>query len=154
MTVTVDSPSKLQSRIGQEIALSDWIEVTQERIDTFAKATDDFQFIHVDPEAARKTPFGGTIAHGFLTLSLIPLLSERSNLPRCEGVQMVLNYGVDKVRFIAPVPSGRRIRGRFKLLDLIEKRPSQWQQTMGVTVEIEGMDKPAMVAEWIIQVLV
>jgi acyl dehydratase len=153
MTKTT-TPTALQAMIGHEIALSNWVEISQERIDTFAKATEDFQFIHVDPEAASKTPFGGTIAHGFLTLSIIPLLSERSDVPRCEGVRMVLNYGVDKVRFITPVPSAKRIRGRFKLLDLIEKRPGQWQQTMGVTVEIEGLDKPAMVAEWITQMIV
>ena len=154
MKQSYNTPGEMLPMVGQEIALSDWIEITQERIDTFAKATDDFQFIHVDPEAARKTPFGGTIAHGFLTLSIIPLLSERSQVPQCEGLRMVLNYGVDKVRFITPVPSGKRIRGRFKLIDLIEKRPGQWQQTLGVTVEIEGMDKPAMVAEWITQMLV
>lgn len=154
MTKAVTTPGDLQHRIGQEIAVSEWIEVNQERIDRFARATDDFQFLHVDPAAAGKTPFGGTIAHGFLTLSLLPLLVERSPVPRCEGARMALNYGLNKVRFIAPVPSGRRIRGRFTLEDIAEKQPGRWLQTMSITVEIEGDDKPAMVAEWLTQIVV
>lgn len=140
-------------RIGEE-RVSDWVEVTQEMIDKFADATGDHQFIHVDPERARATPFGGTIAHGFLTLSLMPLLSSKTGLPTIEGVRMGVNYGGNKVRFLTPVRSGSRVRGRFKLLELVEKRPGQWQQTNEFTVEIEGQDKPALIAEWISQIFV
>jgi acyl dehydratase len=150
MTATV-TPLELKSRVGETIGTSEWLEVSQERIDTFAKATDDFQFIHVDPERARLTPFGGTIAHGFLTLSLIPVLTERSDCPRPRDIRMAVNYGGNKTRFIAPVRAGKRIRGVFKLVELAEKRPGQWQQTMEITVEIEGEAKPALTCEWITQ---
>ncbi|URW77061.1 MaoC family dehydratase [Sphingomonas donggukensis] len=123
-------------------------------IDQFAEATGDHQFIHVDPAKAAMTPFGGTIAHGFLTLSLMPLLSAKTALPTIAGVKMGVNYGGNKVRFLTPVRSGKRVRGRFKLLELTEKRPGQWQQTNEFTVEIEGEDKPAMIAEWISQIFV
>ncbi|MEO6092709.1 MAG: MaoC family dehydratase [Novosphingobium sp.] len=152
-TTDLVSAQELSCRVGQLIGTSDWIDISQGRIDTFAEATDDFQFIHVDPEKAAQTPFGGTIAHGFLTLSLIPLLSSRSDVPRIGNIRMELNYGGNKVRFLSPVRSGKRIRGKFKLLDLEEKRPGQWQQTLEVTVEIEGEDKPALIAEWITQFL-
>ena len=135
--------------------MSDWVEVTQAMIDTFADATGDHQFIHVDPERAKLTPFGGTIAHGFLTLSLMPLLAAKvPDAPQIAGVKMGVNYGGNKVRFLTPVRSGTRVRGRFKLLSFDEKRPGQWQQTVEFTVEIEGADKPAMVAEWISQIFV
>lgn len=138
---------ELQTLVGTVIGTSDWLLVDQARIDHFADTTEDHQFIHVDPEAAKATPFGGTIAHGFLTLSLLPpMMNGAIDKP---AVQMSLNYGFDKVRFLSPVRSGKRIRGRFKLLDLTEKRPGQWQQTVEVTVEIEGEDKPALLAEWI-----
>lgn len=150
-TITVD---EMKQRIGQE-TVSDWVEVTQEMIDKFADATGDHQFIHVNPEAARMTPFGGTIAHGFLTLSLMPLLSSKvADAPRLEGVKMGVNYGGNKVRFLTPVRSGSRVRGRFKLLEFAEKRPGQFQQTNEFTVEIEGAEKPAMIAEWISQIFV
>lgn len=138
-------------KVGTEIGVSDWLTVSQEMIDKFADATGDHQFIHVDPEKAKLTPFGGTIAHGFLTLSLLPLLSEKKQGPTIAGVKMGVNYGGNKVRFLAPVRSGKRVRGRFKLLELAEKRPGQWQQTVEFTVEIEGEDKPALIAEWISQ---
>ena len=145
---------EMARRIGTE-TVSDWVEVTQTMIDTFADATGDHQFIHVDPERAKATPFGGTIAHGFLTLSLMPLLASKvPDAPRIEGVRMGVNYGGNKVRFLTPVRSGKRVRGRFKLLSFEEKRPGQWQQTVEFTVEIEGADKPAMVAEWISQIFV
>ena len=147
-------PSELQSLIGQEVGVSRWIEVDQARIDAFAKITEDEQFIHVDPEAAKATPFGGTIAHGFLTLSLIPMMRAKSDCPRPEGVKMGVNYGGNKVRFLAPVRSGKRVRGHFKLLELVEKRPGQWQETMETTIEIEGEDKPALIAEWMSQFFV
>lgn len=142
---------QMKDLVGQVVGTSEWVEVSQERINQFAQATGDFQFIHVDPEAAAKTPFGGTIAHGFLTLSLIPLLTMNSDIPRAEGVRMGVNYGGNKTRFIAPVRSGKRVRGHFKLLEIEEKRPGQWQQTMEITVEIEGEPKPALICEWITQ---
>ena len=148
------SPQELQAKVGEAIGSSDWLEVTQERIDKFAEATGDFQFIHVDPERAKQTPFGGTIAHGFLTLSLIPVLRAQSSCPRPAGVKMGVNYGGNKVRFLAPVRAGKRVRAHFKLLELTEKRPGQWQETMETTIEIEGEDKPALIAEWISQFFV
>ncbi|HWK35813.1 MaoC family dehydratase [Sphingomonas sp.] len=149
-TITIQERA---AQIGQE-AVSDWVEVSQEMIDKFADATGDHQFIHVNPQMAAVTPFGGTIAHGFLTLSLMPLLSSKTDLPQIAGVRMGVNYGGNKVRFLTPVRSGKRVRGRFKLLELIEKRPGQWQQTSEYTVEIEGEDKPAMIAEWISQLFI
>jgi len=149
-TVTIQ---QLAARTGEE-RVSDWVEVTQAMIDKFAEATGDHQFIHVDPAKAAMTPFGGTIAHGFLTLSLMPLLNSLTPQPRIEGVKMGVNYGGNKVRFLTPVRSGKRVRGRFKTLELVEKRPGQWQQTVEFTVEIEGESKPAMIAEWISQIFV
>ncbi|RHW17863.1 MaoC family dehydratase [Sphingomonas gilva] len=143
----------MPGRVGQE-AVSDWVEVSQEMIDKFADATGDHQFIHVNPQMAAMTPFGGTIAHGFLTLSLMPLLASKTEQPKIDGVRMGVNYGGNKVRFLTPVRSGKRVRGRFKLLSFEEKRPGQWQQTNEFTVEIEGEDKPAMIAEWISQIFV
>ena len=146
----------IQERAGQigSQSVSDWVTVSQQMIDTFAEATGDHQFIHVDPAKAAMTPFGGTIAHGFLTLSLMPLLSAKTDLPEIAGVKMGVNYGGNKVRFLTPVRSGKRVRGRFTLLELVEKRPGQWQQTNEFSVEIEGEDKPAMIAEWISQIFV
>jgi acyl dehydratase len=139
---------ELQARTGEIIATSDWVLIDQDRIDHFADTTEDHQFIHVDREAAKATPFGQTIAHGFLTLSMMPHLMSALDKPK---VEMSVNYGFNKVRFLSPVKSGKRIRGHFKLLELIEKRPGQWQQTVEVTVEIEGEEKPALLAEWIFQ---
>jgi acyl dehydratase len=136
------------------VQVSDWVEVTQEMIDKFADATGDHQFIHVDPAAAAMTPFGGTIAHGFLTVSLATLLLAKVDGPQIAGLKMGVNYGLNKVRFISPVRSGKRVRGHFRQLELIEKRPGQWQQTKELTVEIEGEEKPAMIAEWITQLFV
>jgi acyl dehydratase len=149
-TITVQERAQ---QIGQEV-VSDWVEVSQEMIDKFADATGDHQFIHVNPEMAKLTPFGGTIAHGFLTLSLMPLLASKAEQPQIEGIRMAVNYGGNKVRFLTPVRSGKRVRGRFKLIEFSEKRPGQWQQVNEFTVEIEGEDKPAMVAEWISQIFV
>lgn len=146
------TPDEMKARIGQE-TVSDWVEVTQDMINKFADATGDHQFIHVDPERAALTPFGGTVAHGFLTLSLIPLLASRvPDAPALLDAKMGVNYGGNKVRFIAPVPSGARLRGRFKLLDFAEKRSGQFQQVNEITIEIEGVGKPALVAEWVGQV--
>jgi acyl dehydratase len=148
------TPQELQAKVGETIGTSEWVDVTQERINQFADATGDHQFIHIDEEKAKMTPFGGTIAHGFLTLSLIPMLRAKSDCPRPEGVKMGVNYGGNKVRFLAPVRSGKRVRGHFKLLELVEKRPGQWQETMETTIEIEGEEKPALIAEWMSQFFV
>ncbi|HEY1606878.1 MAG TPA: MaoC family dehydratase [Allosphingosinicella sp.] len=144
----VASIEEIRKRVGTEIGVSDWILVDQERIDAFAAATDDRQFIHVDPGAAAKTPFGGTIAHGFLTLSLLSRMAADAMLIP-EGVKMGINYGFDRIRFLAPVRSGRRVRGRFTLKSVEEKRAGQYQFLHEVTVEIEGGEKPALIADWI-----
>ena len=145
-------PSDLPSLIGQEVGVSRWIEVDQARIDAFARITEDEQFIHVDPERARATPFGGTIAHGFLTLSLASAMSYDAVAP-LDGVVMGVNYGFDKLRFLAPVPAGSRIRGRFRLLSAEDKGAqdgvTRWLLKHELTVEIEGADKPALIAEWL-----
>lgn len=140
---------RLQGLVGTEVGVSDWMEITQERVNAFADATDDHQFIHVDPEAARLTPFGGTIAHGFLTLSLIiPLVAQ---IPFDVGVpRMGVNYGLNKVRFPAPVPVGSRIRARLSL-DAMSEVAGGLQLERTVTVEVEGSEKPAMVAESLVR---
>jgi acyl dehydratase len=137
----------LEHRVGEEVAVSPWIEIAQERIDTFAKAIDDFQWIHVDRERARKSPFGGTIAHGFLTLSLLSHLIERTF--DYSDRKMGVNYGLNRVRFTSPVPSGSRVRARFTLAKYEKIEGNGVQVTWTTVVEIEGKDKPALVAEWI-----
>ena len=129
---------------GDEFGPSSWIEVSQERINEFADATGDHQWIHVDPERAAAGPFGGTIGHGYLTLSLLPVMSYET-LPRHEG-GMSINYGLNRVRFPAPVPSGSRVRGRFRV-DAVEESDWGHQATMTATIEREGGDKPVCVAE-------
>lgn len=141
-------PSELASLIGQEVGVSRWIEIDQARIDAFAKITEDEQFIHVDPEAAKATPFGGTIAHGFLTLSLASAMSYDAVKP-LEGVVMGVNYGFDKLRFLAPVPAGSKVRGRFKLLSADDKGGGRWLLKHELTVEVQGSEKPALIAEWL-----
>ncbi|HRE35787.1 MULTISPECIES: MaoC family dehydratase [Sphingopyxis] len=148
------TPQEMKELVGKPLGTSEWVLVDQEMINKFADATGDHQFIHIDEEKAKLTPFGGTIAHGFLTLSLFPMLMAKSDCPRPAGVKMGVNYGGNKVRFLAPVRSGKRVRGHFKLLELDEKRPGQWQQTLEFTVEIEGEEKPALMAEWISQFFV
>jgi acyl dehydratase len=138
----------LIARVGTETGVSRWFVIDQARIDAFAEITEDRQFIHIDPEAARSTPFGGTIAHGFLTLSMLSALAMDA-LPRPEGLAMGVNYGFEKLRFIAPVPAGGRIRGRFVLQAVTERAPLEYQARNNVTVEIEGSEKPALVAEWL-----
>jgi acyl dehydratase len=142
------TPEELKGRIGQEIGLSEWLLVDQDMINRFADLTHDHQFIHVDPVAAARTPLGGTIAHGFLILSLLPKLGESSQLTLA-GATMGMNYGFEKVRMTGPVRAGKRIRGRFVLKDLVERAPQQWLSTLAVTVEIEGEPRPAIVAEWL-----
>jgi acyl dehydratase len=139
---------QIRRRVGEEIGASGWIMVDRARIDAFADATEDRQFIHVDPEAAARTPFGGTVAHGFLTLSLISRMGAEAMLVP-DGTKMAVNYGLERVRFLAPVRSGSRVRGRFTLDSLEEKAPGQWLLRHAVTVEIEGEDRPALVAEWL-----
>jgi acyl dehydratase len=145
----VTTVTELKSLIGQELGVSDWLEITQERVNQFADATGDHQYIHVDPERAKTTFFGGTVAHGYLTLSLIPYLSSQ----RKEGVKinlggrMGVNYGLNKVRFTAPVPVGKRIRARHKLLAVEEIGDRAVQTTWQVTIEVEGSEKPACIAE-------
>ena len=137
-----------QAAVGETEGHGDWLEVTQDTIDAFANVTKDHQFIHVDPEAAAQTPFGGTIAHGFLTLSLLSRMAADIML-RPEQIRMGVNYGFERVRFIAPVRSGKKVRGRFRLDRFEEKKPGQYQFVHQVTVEIEGEDKPALIADWI-----
>jgi acyl dehydratase len=139
---------EIHARVGQEVGVSDWLTIGQDRIDRFADATDDHQFIHVDQEAAAKTPFGGTIAHGFLSLSMLSRMAlDAMAIP--DNVKMGVNYGLDRVRFLAPVRSGKRIRGRFVLDSVDEKAPGQILMRHTVTVEIEGEDKPALTAQWL-----
>jgi acyl dehydratase len=143
---TVLKIGDLESRVGQEIAVSPWVEIAQERIDLFAKATEDFQWIHIDQERAKQSPFGGTIAHGFLTLSMLPMLSDAAL--ELSDRTMGVNYGLNKVRFPAPVPAGAKIRGRFTLAKL-EPLEGGVQTTWTVVLEREGGGKPVMVAETI-----
>lgn len=139
----------LRKRVGREIGVSKWFDITQSRIDAHADTTEDWQFIHVDPDrAARETPFGGSIAHGFLTLSLLSAMSYDA-IPRIEGVAMGVNYGLNRMRFVSPVRAGARVRGHFVLKSAEEIKPGEVTLTWDVTVEIEGADKPALVAEWI-----
>ncbi len=142
------SLDEIRSRIGQEIGVSSWIVVDQARIDAFAEATEDRQFIHVDPERAAQTRFGGTIAHGFLTLSLLSRMgAEAILLP--DGLVMAVNYGFERVRFLTAVRAGKRVRGRFLLDSVEEKAPGQVLMRHSVTVEIEGEEKAALTALWL-----
>jgi acyl dehydratase len=144
----VASLDDIRSRIGEEIGVSGWLEISQQRIEEFADATEDRQFIHVDPAAAAQTPFGGTIAHGFLSLSMLSRMAADVMLIP-DSTRMAVNYGLDRVRFIAPVRSGKRIRGRFVLDSVDEKAPGQVLLRHTVTVEIEGEERPALTAEWL-----
>ena len=139
---------ELQNHVGQSAQPTDWFTVTQEQINQFADCTLDHQFIHVDPKKAKETPFGSTIAHGFLSLSMLSHFAESFSLV-LEGVYMGVNYGFDKVRFISPVKVDSRIRCHAKVIDAVEKKPGQFMITTSVEVEIEGSDKPALKADWI-----
>ena len=139
---------EIRATVGQPIGSSDWITVDQSRIDAFAEATEDRQFIHVDRDAAAKTPFGGTIAHGFLSLSLLSrMAADVMQVP--DSTEMAVNYGLDRVRFITPVRAGKRVRGHFTLAAADDKAPGQLLVRHSVTVEIEGESKPALTAEWL-----
>ena len=133
---------------GTEYGPGEWFKVDQERINKFAEATEDYQFIHVDPEAAKESPFGGTIEHGFLTLSLLAYLVPQIT-PKADNVKMGVNYGMNKLRFLSPVAVDSEVRVRNKILDVVEKRPGQILVTSEVSIEIKGQETPALVAEWL-----
>src|SRR6201998_2233220 len=137
-----------QGMVGREIGVSSWHLIDQSRLNVYADVIEDHQFIHVDPERARGTPFGTTVAHGFLTMSLLSIMSYEV-MPVIEGTTMGVNYGFDKLRFISPVRSGSRVRGRFVLAEAKLRKPKELLSRTNVTVEIEGEDKPALVADWI-----
>ena len=141
------SPDELESYIGKEVGVSEWFEIDQERVNKFAEATEDYQYIHIDEARAAETPFGGTIAHGFLTLSLLSKLGSTGGSLKIKDAVMGINYGLDKVRFINPVRVGKRIRARYTLDSVTEKGPGRYLLKHQVTVEIEGEEKPAMIAE-------
>ena len=143
------SPADLAPRVGEEVGVSSWIRVDQATIDAFAHLTGDDQFIHIDPgRARRETSFGGAVAHGFLTLSLLGVMAREAQ-PVLAGLTVSLNYGFDRIRFLSPVPAGARIRGRFVLSALEERRPGEITLHWSVTVEIEGHERPALIAHWI-----
>ena len=139
----------LQAKVGEELGVSRWFVVDQARIDAFADCIEDHQFIHVNPELARATPLGTTVAHGFLSLSLLSAMAYDATV--MPNAAFALNYAFDKVRFLSVVKSGQRVRGHFKLLDLTERNPGQWLVKFGATVEIEEEAKPALSAEWLVQ---
>lgn len=143
--LTVD---KLKSMIGEDVGVSSWYLIDQARIDSFADVTQDHQFIHVDPENAAKTPFGGTIAHGFLTLSLLSVMGQEAQ-PKIIGSRLGINYGFDRVRFLSPVKAGQKVRGRFVLANVNQIRPGEVDLFWQATVEIEGETRPALKADWL-----
>lgn len=146
---TFSNMDELTRSVGKEIGMSEWFEVTQEDVNTFADVTRDHQFIHVDPERAADTPFGGTIAHGFYTMSLLSHFAATGCGIELSNAKMGVNYGCDKLRFIMPVRVGSRIRGRSVLVDVVEKKAGQYLFTQEITVEIDGADKPALIAQWL-----
>lgn len=142
---------EIRGYTGKEIGVSEWFELDQDKINGFADLTEDHMFLHVNPEAAKATPFGGTIAHGLLTLSMMPVMAYQA-MPGVEGTKMGVNYGYDKVRFMAPVKSGKRIRGHFVVKSVEDKGDGRFALNQDVTIEIEGEEKPALCAEWITMV--
>lgn len=147
------SLDELRAAVGRETGVSSWVLIDQARIDAFAEATDDRQFIHVDLAMAAQTPLGGTVAHGFLTLSLISRMgAEAMLLP--DRFKMIVNYGVERARFLSPVRSGAKVRGRFRLDSVEEKAPGQILLRYNVTVEIEGGEKAAMTADWLALIMI
>lgn len=143
--------AEFRAMAGRPLGTSPWLDITQEKINLFAEATGDDQFIHTDPDRASQTPFGGTIAQGFMSLSLMPRLFDMADVPLPPNIKMSVNYGGNRVRFLAPVRSNARVRGRFTLLALEEKRLGQFQLTIEFVLEIENADKPALIAEWVTQ---
>lgn len=152
MPLRVVPKAQMMDAIGTKFEPGEWITVDQERINTFADCTEDHQFIHVDEEAAKNTPFGGTIAHGFLTLSLLSKLVEGNGIVP-ENIVMGLNYGFDKVRFLAPVRAGKRVRANVEIADITQKDDNRFLIKQAISVEIEGEDTPALVAEWLTMVV-
>jgi acyl dehydratase len=152
MAVKIVPKEKMLDEIGTKFEPGEWIELSQDRINTFADCTEDHQFIHVDEEAAKNTPFGGTIAHGFLTLSLLAKMAEGNGVIP-ENVVMGLNYGFDKVRFLAPVKSGKRIRAHAEVADITRKDDNRFLVKQAISVEIEGEETPALIAEWLTMVV-
>ncbi|HEY0682176.1 MAG TPA: MaoC family dehydratase [Steroidobacter sp.] len=148
MAIEPVSLEQYRQFVGRQIGVSGWYLMDQQRIDRFAAVTEDERFIHVDPLAAATTPFGGTIAHGFLSLSMLSAMAA-SVIPPVVGAEMMINYGLNSVRFLQPVGVGKHVRGIFTLKDLQERSPAQWQSILTATVEIEGEHKPALVAEWL-----
>ena len=148
MTPPPVSLGGILTKVGSKLGVSDWVLIDQKRVSAFAEVTDDFQFIHVDPEQAAATPFGGTIAHGFLALSLLSTML-RSALGGIPG-GMSMNYGFDAVRLISPVRTGSRVRAHFTLKDCVERKAGQWKLVLETVVEIDGQDKPALVADWLV----
>ncbi|KUJ81712.1 hypothetical protein AWR36_014185 [Microbulbifer flavimaris] len=146
---TVIPRDQVADHIGVELKPTKWFTIDQARIDAFADCTLDHQFIHVDPEAAKQTPLGSTVAHGFLTLSLLSHFAEQLGLA-IEGTQMAMNYGLDRVRFVSPVKVNSRVRVLATVLDILEKSPGQFLVTLQMTMEVEGEQKPALIAEWLI----
>ena len=142
------SRDSIEALVGQEVGRTEWKMISQDMINQFADLTDDHQFIHVDEEAAKKTPFGKTIAHGFLTLSMLGGFVSVADIA-LEGAYMGFNYGFDKIRFLNPVPSNSRIRGRFVLKSVTERKPGEFLLVMEASVEVEGADKPALIADWL-----
>ena len=141
--------NEMTNAVGMKLGPSDWIELSQQRINAFADCTEDHQFIHVDEAKAKETPFGGTIAHGFLTLSLLAGLIEKIGVTP-ENIVMGMNYGFDKIRFLAPVKSGKRVRMVGEVLNVDQKDENRFLTTFGVSIEIEGEDTPALVAEFLL----
>ena len=148
MSIKMIPASEYPSLVGQKLGVSDWFTLDQQRINDFADCTEDHQFIHVDAEAAAKTPFGGTIAHGFLTLSMLVKLCEQVSV-HPEGMVMGVNYGLNKVRFLAPVRAGKRVRAHVELASIEPKDGNRFLTQQNITVEIEGEDTPALYAEWL-----
>jgi acyl dehydratase len=143
------SVDQLGEYVGKEVGVTDWLEVDQDRINKFADATGDHQYIHIDAERAAETPFGTTIAHGFLTLSLLSMLGSKNGGMKLKNSVMGINYGLDKVRFINPVKVDAKIRARFQLISAEEKNPKHYLMKHNVTIEIDGEEKPALIAEWL-----
>ncbi len=143
------SIADLQALVGKELGVSGWHDVGQARVSEFAAVTEDFQFIHVDPDRAADTPFGGTVAHGFLVVSLLSVMFYEA-LGQIDDAAMSTNYGFDSLRFLTPVRTGSRIRGRFVLDEFSERKPGQWKLSLKTTVEIENQERPALVADWVV----
>lgn len=148
MTIQLVEPSEAMAMVGTKLPPGEWVTVDQDRINVFADCTEDHQFIHIDEAAAAQTPFGGTIAHGFLTLSLLTKMSEGSGIA-LKGIVMGLNYGCDKVRFLNPVRAGKRVRAHSEIMSVDQKEANRFLIKSAVTVEIEGEDTPAVYAEWL-----